>query len=253
MKFHKRFAVSLFVIAAPCLARAELVTATSGSVQFSVSAAIQNGGSDSSSNGASWSTNPTTLFTQSFANAMSPQGGLLNAFGGVFASWTSNESGDFQGQSVGWQWGLQPGDGVGSTAITSGAPDWTYAFTANANAKFNLNYSVTSNFAVFGLQGWDLYVNGVDVLPLQNAILPDVAGTFSYSLVGGHAYTMALINGGNLGSSTTSPFEGLMDSDFQWSIDPATVPEPEGWALMILGAAMSGAGLRRSRVARHAR
>lgn len=225
---------------------AAAVTAISGYVNVTASATADGGQTVTDSPGDSWTGVPTNLGTVG-ANAVSSDGNgnAISAFGYVYGAWNSESSGVFQGQDFGWNFNNASGE-----ADTTGNPvNWSYTFDTSAPASFNLGYNVYHFGNGFGLWGWNLALDGNDILNLQNAFSPDASGNFSYDLTSG-THTVELRNNANLrsGGFTQSYLEG----DFSWSIGPPSnsdVPEPASWALMLMGFGGLGAALRRRRAA----
>jgi PEP-CTERM motif len=142
--------------------------------------------------------------------------------------------------------------GIGTTGSQNnqgngGPTNFFYSFTPTINAILNL----TSNVSVqggnpFGFQGFVLRANGSTVLGNFNAINPTTSGSTTVNLNRGILYTLTIDNASNVSGGLPSLFNGSAIGEFSFSI--AGVPEPETWAMMIIGFGLIGAVARRRKV-----
>ena len=119
------------------------------------------------------------------------------------------------------------------------------SFTATANGSATVNWSDTNRAGYGGLQSYDVSifdgVTSTTIGSFSTAAGPWVARTSSvFVLTSGATYSLR--------------FTGLANNDSTAFIDNVSlatnaVPEPASWALMIAGFGLTGAAMRRRRVA----
>ncbi len=189
------------------------------------------------SNSASQGATLNPLSTSASATSAVPGTNVsVTTQGSVAATWASADQGQVVFSNLGW---ISQGVGAGGEAyLNTGAPDWSYSFTAESNGVFTLAYSISADAATtdeFGLNGFTfLDVAGVTHYLTDFFLGPfPVAGSLSATVLAGNSYTVSLDNTANifgpLGTRTS-----LMDATFNWSI--TSVPEPGTLALFGLGA-----------------
>ena len=240
-------AIGMALLASPASAAGAI--ATSGFVQVQADATTNGGAASTSVVSSSWSGVPSTLGALG-ANtvSISTNGGSVAAFGTVYASWADADSGEFQGQDFGWNFNLAPADTGGGADLNVSPINWSYTFSTASNAVFNLTYDVTHVGNGIGLQGWDLYIDGIQVTSLGGPFSPDDSGAASFGLSGGQVHTVDLRNNANISGDLTG-YQAYLNGTFDWNITAAGqaggVPEPATWGLMLVGFFGLGGLLRR--------
>lgn len=189
------------------------------------------------SNSASQGATLNPLSTSASATSAVPGTDVsVTTQGSVAATWASANQGQVVFRSVGW---ISQDVGAGGEAyLHTGAPDWSYSFTAESNGLFTLAYNISTDPSTtndFGLNGFIFldpagtphYLDVYDLGPFP------LSGSLSTPVLAGNSYTVSLDNSANifggLGTETS-----LMDATFNWSI--SSVPEPGTLALFGLGA-----------------
>ncbi|MEK6638419.1 MAG: PEPxxWA-CTERM sorting domain-containing protein [Pseudomonadota bacterium] len=183
---------------------------------------LKSGITVSSRNSAQQIVSSTTTATASFLSADA---------GSVFV----NLSRDFTGVGT---------SGAQNNQGNAGPINFFYSFTPTINAILKL----TSNVSVqggnpFGFQGFLLRANGNAVLGNFNAINPTTSGSTIVNLDRGILYTLTIENASNISGGLPSLFSGSATGEFNFAI--AGVPEPETWAMMIIGFGLIGGAARR--------
>ena len=176
------------------------------------------------------------------AGASAP-GALASA--SASASWDSVSEGIYSQTESGTLIGP-----VSGNAAESGN-GWTYSFIADTDGVFELAYSIgsltTMRFAngntntSHGAGSFRFTFNGVPATLSGN-------GTLSRSIVTGGAYTVNIrsslgLIGGTVGDGNRTTVS--QDGSFSWSFETAVVPEPQTFALLLIGLALLGAHARR--------
>ena len=192
-----------------------------------------------------WGVSLSSLAVGASANVADRPGNTASASGYGNAGWVSADVGGVSFEGYGWS--ISSPGAPSEANLLEGRPDWSYTFTAGASDNgFAMNYDVNAFGDKFGLWGWSIYVDGgpqgSQSWVVSNEYDPTASGTFSAELTPGFQYTASLgnnanINGGNMTAN------GGMNGNFSWSI--SQVPEPDSWALLVLGMAGVGFAARR--------
>ncbi len=230
------------IAAAPALA----TTSLSGSVAVDANATLGDM-TDAHTDGIGVGAPISVTLGASTKASASDAGATSTAFTDITANWASADSGSVD---LDWGWNINA-DGYGDTtsAFTNQSypSNWQYTFIASGDGTFSGTYAVVGSGYTFGLQplyttiDWTSGSLGGDVND------PTGSGTFSVALLAGHTYTMSVANFGNLGNSSGFVANGSVDSNFQWHIYYAAVPEPASWAMMLGGFGLVGGAMRARR------
>ncbi len=220
------------ILSASCFSGGALATPVSAALSIQATVTTTGGATDTQSSTDAWGTPLSSLSVSATANAGS-QGGV-SAFGSASATWAAGGlSGEVNFSNYGWDF-----VGAGGAATLNSLPDWTYTFVADGNGWFSMSYDVTGSGDKFGLQGWDISINGASY-SLLNVNDPTVSGDISEALVNGQTYTVTLINNANISnvSDGVDRLSGSMNGLFTWEIETTgnTVPEPASLALLAIG------------------
>lgn len=177
----------------------------------------------------------------SSVSAVTTSSNSATAFASISANWLSADAG-----TVGIEWGWRTSSWLGplTMATNLSRPQWTYTFIASGDGTFDVTGSVvaTGNF-LFGLG--PIYVTGFGFDEIGgNFADPNGSDSLSFAIAAGQQYTVGISNYGNV---TGDGFltDSLAEADIAWAINYAGVPEPEAWALLILGFGVTGAAMRR--------
>ncbi|MGL4542425.1 MAG: PEPxxWA-CTERM sorting domain-containing protein, partial [Polymorphobacter sp.] len=154
---------------------------------------------------------------------------------------SSATAGTVQMIDFGWDF---TGGAIGHAEVNQGT-NWEYYFTPASNAVLTWNYNVWGTGNVFGLWGFQLYVDGVGYGATTDPYDPNSNGTFTINLAGGQGHYLSLATNANIDAGGDP--SGYMHGHFDWAIAGATVPEPASWALLIAGFGMIGGALRARR------
>lgn len=250
-------------------AEAATVIPIAGSIEQLASAQVGEAAAVVQVRDANWTGAPQTLTRSAAATA---QGGRdsITAVGGLTATWASATAGQVRVGDSGWTVTAgDPGVDFLAPSLTpgfGGTPAWSYQFTAARDGVFNLSADfLGSGTDLFGLGSWDVIfddggvttetslLRGYGLAPMSrtSGFGPsdsEITGNFSQSLTAGHTYTVSLLNlegFSTSGVTTNSSARAFEDGTFDWSV----TPEPSAWALAIVGLGLTGAMLRRRRLA----
>ena len=173
--------------------------------------------------------------------------------GDAAATWVSANAGSVTFTNYGWDFNApNTADSESNLRTDRGGADWSYTFTALGDGLFTMDYAVIGAGRLFGLVGWEVGFTGVGAGgPTRNPFDPNASGTFVGQLVAGQQYTVTL--NGNANVSSAGVTSGDVSGQFDWRITEqitgASAPEPSTWALLLSGFGMTGALLRRRRLA----
>ena len=219
------------------------VTPILGSVQASVGVST-NLMNQAPSDTDDWAGGPASLSAATSAFVFGAAGAFASAHAGVDAGWASATQGDVA-FDFGWNLTSTPGD-LAMASLGAAGPDWTYSFIPDVDSVFILDFLVSVSGTATDFSGWRLFDNGVVV---SSAPTAPSSGMISHALTGGAVHILTLRSGAS-GAAFTQPLNGEMDGLFSWRIADApvaAVPEPDTWALAIVGFGLCGATLRRRR------
>ena len=240
------------------------LTPISGRTQVQTHAFIYAGAtSDTDSDADVWSGTPqaSSAFATSSVGVDNADltGGGASLSGDVGALWAADGSSGSVKTRFGWAFSNQGDIGLLGADFNGLNPNWSYSFRADRDGLLIWQGQVRADPSLpgvnntFGLTGWDLLINGVKVIDLTDPSGPlPRTGDGDFALVAGETYTLELTNFSNIaGYEFGSIQRGRVLGDFFWQIqeEPAIVPEPGGWALMILGFGLIGAAARARRFA----
>lgn len=207
---------------------------------------VNYGGADgTTSDAASW------LFTPA---PLSVSRGVASGAPNVEAAQTVSASFSADAGQVGIDsaWSFSGPFGPSQAASISGFPNWSYTFQADGDGTFRLTYDIGYTGLPGGLLGFNIGWTGPGGgLDLLNAADPTAAGVFERSIQAGEVYLVTVTQGSIIQDSGLNLAASLR-GDFAYRIteQPAGgVPEPQTWALMILGFGGAGAVIRRRRSA----
>jgi hypothetical protein len=253
--------VSALALAATPAAAA---TAVNGELNIVANAYVGGGPTVTTMQSQTWASVPATLNVAATAVA---NGGVhldhndkVTSFGTAQATWASANAGAVDFTNYGWDFSVKnPAPLANGADLDANRPgsglDWLYTFQATGDGVFQMNYNVTATGSKDGLFGWAIYFNGVSVGPdLTNPAVfgvdPTTSGVVIEGVTKGQFYTVALAGNPNIAACCERFFTGEMDGAFDWQITErdSGVPEPTGWAMMLLGFGGMGALLRRGRV-----
>lgn len=237
---------------------AQAATAVSASMDLKATVSL-NGATDTQVDNATWANPLDSLSVAVDARQLDPNvlHMFANAFGSGGSNWVSADEGSVGFKGLGWQFDV---DRLPVSAdLSQGDPNWRYVFVADADdVAFSMNFQISGVGDVFGLQGWQIRIEGGPEGLRTGAGLypqdPTQAGTFTASLTAGQTYTVSLVNNANLSAGNGAYIGGAMHGNFDWHIDQRTVPEPG--SLGLVACALLGLYARRplsrsaSRVAR---
>ena len=228
-------------------APATAVTPLSGTLSVFTRATLQNGNAvtatDQHDDFAQWNGAPTALGVQTASQAIDGANYVLS-YAATRAKWLSADQGSVKFRNYGWQLNVPFVIGIAVLKSPTARPDWSYDFIAARDSILTINYKVTTLGQTFGLEGWQIDCNCQNSGgPSFNAQDPATMGTFTGLLKAGQAYHVTLNNGGDLLVGGFRSYVGFMDGDFNWSI-ATTAPEPQTWAIMLIGFSAIGFALR---------
>jgi MYXO-CTERM domain-containing protein len=241
-------------------APSQAAVALDGAVNQQATAGFTTSPFDTDTAQAAWTTVPQTLSVTAAAQG-SGRGGLVDARSTVTAVWDSANSGTIDFENHGWSATASnpgPGDQFFSIETSAEAPDWTYAFTATEDGRFDFGFHLRSVATdAFGLGVWDLVFssnsNAAEVIPfhgLGGSGNFDDTGSLSRDLAAGQNYRVSLVSHERLTATGDTQGRNVTEfANFNWAISgtDSAVPEPSAWALGLLGAGLAGAALRRRR------
>ncbi|WP_372784147.1 PEPxxWA-CTERM sorting domain-containing protein [Phenylobacterium sp.] len=177
------------------------------------------------------------------------------------AVWQSADRGTFTVTNMGHEFNVSTPGSI-ETLLSGNLTndfDWNYAFRADADGVFNLDFDIvgTGPGSLFGLGDWQLEMvgDGLQFFDISDTFAGtrdpsdnEHMGSFSHPLRAGVAYRFALMNLNSLGTVSPNHAVAAENDYFSWSIrDNSAVPEPSSWALSLLGFGLAGAALRRRR------
>jgi hypothetical protein len=241
---------------------AHAATALSGSVTQTATGGFADGNAQTLTQTDSWTGGAFRDLRAQVQPQGSSNGGLAGALADIEAHWDGANSGTIDYRAHAYESsGLNPGtpDEIFRLDTDETAPDWSYDFTATADGTFTFAFDLRSVASdAFALGGFDLefgfgppsheFIRLHDFNPTSDNFA--ASGQVSRLLLAGQTYHVALISNDRL--TVRNPVVGRnsnLFADFNWSISGQGVPEPSSWALSILGLGLSGAALRRRRLA----
>jgi hypothetical protein len=228
---------------------AAVVIVDSGSVTASAFAQVGRGGPlVVGSNSDSFTTaggSPNANFTAISANA---DGQFISSSTAARASFNSADVGfitiDLRRE---FQVDRFTGGGQGNGDFVIGGRNFFYRFTPTIDAILNLTADVrTQGRDLFGLGRFGIGLNGNTVF---NVVDPNFSGSTSVNLERGVLYTLTINNFSNIAGGVSSTLNGSVLGQFTFSVVGVAVPEPETWAMMIVGFGFIGGAIRRRKAA----
>ncbi|WP_068874605.1 MULTISPECIES: PEPxxWA-CTERM sorting domain-containing protein [unclassified Phenylobacterium] len=257
----RRLAIAvLAVLGAACSGSAYALTPISGQAQVQSHTFINGFGlSDTDTDAKAWSGVPANqlAFATSQSSVLTDDlfAGAL-ATGSVYGTWAADGSSGSVETLFAWSFTNIDDVGLIGASFNGLNPNWSYTFQADRDGvliwqgQLRVDPSVPST-STFGLTGWDLLMDGVTIIDLTDPSAPlPRTGDGDFALVGGQTYTLSLTNFSNIaGLQFGSNYRGRVLGEFYWEIqeEPAIVPEPGAWALLLLGFALAGGSLRARR------
>lgn len=196
-----------------------------------------------------WGVPLSTLAVTVDTVATDGAGNRARMVGAGEAVWTDANAGRVAFTGMGWDVAASGVD----TAVAFVGRNFSYDLTAAAgDTALIVDYLVTASGDRFGLQGWQIEVEGgpelLQSINLLKALDPAVSGQFSASLTPGESYTLWLISPGNVSGPSGFNLSGRMDSVFDWRVASTAVPEPGALPLAALALGLGGWASRRRRV-----
>ncbi|WP_197422547.1 MULTISPECIES: PEPxxWA-CTERM sorting domain-containing protein [unclassified Phenylobacterium] len=206
-----------------------------------------------------WSGTPQngSAFAQAIAyTGLYPEGASAVTHAKNSATWSADGTYGQVNFEWGWHFNADGDYGLMGGGFDGLNPNWSYTFLAERDGRLAWQGEVRPNPASdlnnFGLSGWNLQLNGVTVIDLFDPTGGKLRyGDGDFLLKAGETYTVSLINNSNIAGRTFgAAYDGLVNGVFYWAIEeePAVVPEPAGWALMIGGFGLVGMAFRRRRL-----
>ena len=173
-----------------------------------------NGATDAQTYGASWVGTMDSLSVAVDARQLVPTSlnMFANAFGSGGAYWVTADEGWIGFKGLGWQ--LDAAGVPVSADLNQGDPNWRYAFVADADdVAFSMDFQVNGNGDLFGLQGWEIRIEGgpegLRTGAGYDVFDPTRFGTFTAGLTAGQTYTVSLVNNANVAGANGSTLQGL--------------------------------------------
>lgn len=198
-----------------------------------------NGATDAQTSSASWVGTMESLSVAVDARELVPTSlnMFANAFGSGGAYWVTSDEGSIGFKGLGWQ--LDAAGVPVSADLNQGDPNWSYAFVADVDdVAFSMDFQVIGIGDLFGLQGWEIRIEGgpegLRTGAGYDVFDPTRFGTFTAGLTAGQTYTVSLVNNAYVADANGSTLHGAMNSQFLWHIDKQAVPEPGSAALAAL-------------------
>ncbi len=226
MRAKRLLLLAVLVVSVSTLSFAGLINPISASVNLSMSSdagcgpvadsATQSWGIPLSSLTAS----PDALATCTHPNRK------VDTSGTVTADWNNARSGKIKFKNVGWKVNNNVTAGVSNADL---ATDYSYTFSPNKDAWFDLSYDITSSGDNGGVGLNGFYVNFDNTF---TSLFINTSGDLLYFLNAGNTYTLTIENGANIQGSIGGLTE-YMDATFKFRATAATTPEPS--SLMLLG------------------
>ncbi|MGL4543142.1 MAG: hypothetical protein ACRCUI_11590, partial [Polymorphobacter sp.] len=148
----------LAALALPVAAQAVIVTPHSGYVSAGALVTELNSQvSDTQFNSDIWWVLQNSIGASAVATVVDGNGGTITAHSNAYGLWSSATAGTVQMIDFGWDF---TGGAIGHAEVNQGT-NWEYYFTPTSNAVLTWNYNVWGTGNVFGLWGFQLYVDGV--------------------------------------------------------------------------------------------
>lgn len=196
-----------------------------------------------------WGVPLSTLAVAVDTVATDAAGNRARMVGSGEAVWTDANAGRVTFTGMGWDVAASGVD----AAVAFVGRNFSYDLTAGAgDTALIVDYLVTATGDRFGLQGWQIEVEGgpelLQSVSLLNALDPAVSGQFSASVTPGASYTLWLTAPGNVSGSSGFSLSGRMDSVFDWRVASTAVPEPGALPLTALALGLGVWASRRRRV-----
>ena len=243
-------AIFALALTAPVPLLAQTVSSASGTVGARALAGNTGSNPDVSATD-SWASSPAPLSVTATAVATGPVGGTVTTKVDSSAGWAANGLTGTISLDAGWDFEAADGEGPVSASFGNGnPPSWSYAFTLNQGATLNFIYFVVGQDNVFGLQGWEFSINGIETNLVDNYVFaPSAGGALKYMLTANTPYLLKLNTNGNINSTNLSGYRGSQHGEFLFGIASTAVPEPATWTMMLAGFGVVGFGLRSRRKA----